>query len=245
MKTGVFDSKLNFHELPFYEIEGLCDTIVKTAIEKSEELKMKYEKYKKNITRFSASFEFCLHELGWMLYDPFEIGNDEVLFSNGERCYIASVKFIKKEGFDRKKINYPEVGYPRLDDNTIGYDPNISITSINEGIVDEYGYVDSKFTDSIDTLAEIEVMFENMKSEASYLEYLRQKAFYPSKLEYITSRPNTISAKKLADGNISLQFVSENTGKVENFINRLREQDMLAEYIPIKGNEETSIMKVA
>ncbi len=88
-------------------------------------------------------------------------------------------------------------------------------------------------------------MFENMRSEASYLEYLRQKAFYSSKLEYITSRPNTISAKKLADGNISLQFVSENNGKVENFINRLREQDMLAEYIPIKGNEETSIMKVA
>ena len=47
MKTGVFDSKLNFHELPFYEIEGLCDTIVKTAIEKSEELKKKYEKKKK------------------------------------------------------------------------------------------------------------------------------------------------------------------------------------------------------
>ena len=88
-------------------------------------------------------------------------------------------------------------------------------------------------------------MFENMRSEASYLEYLRQKAFYSSKLEYITSRPNTISAKKLDDGNISLQFVSENNGKVENFINRLREQDMLAEYIPIKGNEETSIMKVA
>lgn len=245
MKTGVLDSKMNFHELPFYEIEGLCEEIAAKAASLSNDYREKYEDYKKNITRFSASFEFCLHELGWMLYDPFSLGNDEVLFSNGERCYIASMDYVTKEGFNRKDVQNKEVGYPRLDDTTIGYDPNISITSINNGIVDSEGYVDSSFADSLDTLADIEVMFENISSREAYQTYMSSKPYYQTKLEYITSRPNTMSARKLPDGNISLQFVSENTGKVEEFINRLKSQDMLAEYIPIKSNEETSIVKVA
>ncbi|MCX4248857.1 MAG: hypothetical protein OSJ65_03745 [Bacilli bacterium] len=245
MKTGVLDSKMNFHELPFYEIEGLCEKIAEKSASLSDDYKEKYEEYKKNITRFSAAFEFCLHELGWMLYDPFTLGNDEVLFSNGERCYIASMDFVKKEGFNRKDVQNKEVGYPRLDDTTIGYDPNISITSINQGIVDSEGYVDSSFADSLDTLADIEVMFENISSKDAYQMYMSSKNYYQTKLEYITSRPNTMSAQKLPDGNISLQYVSENNGKVLEFINRLKSQDMLAEYIPIKSNEETSIVKAA
>lgn len=245
MKTGMYDSKLGFHNLPFYEIEGLCEAIANKSSELSEEYKAKYEEYKKNITRFSPSFEFCLHELGWMLYDPFSLGEEEVLFSNGNRCYITSLDFVSKPGFDRKSINEENFGYPRLEDRTIGYDPNISITSINKGIVDERGYVDSNFADSIDILADIEVMMENMKSEEAYNEYLESRVHYPSKLEYLTSRPNRMKAEKLPDGNISLEFVSENDGKVQDFIDRLKNADMLAEYIPIKANEETSLMKAA
>lgn len=245
MTTGVFDSKMNFHELPFYEIEGLCDRIASKACELSDEYKEKYSEYQKNITRFSASLEFCLHELGWMIYDPLSLGEDEVLFSNGSRSYISSLEYVKNPNFDRKSIQDDNFGYPRLDDDTIGFDPNISITSVNSGIVDEEGYVDSGFVDSLDTLAEIEIMTENIRSEEAYKEYLETRYLYPSRLEYITSRPNTLKAEKLPDGNISLQYVSENSGKVEDFINRLRNADMLAEYIPIKANEETSIMKVA
>lgn len=245
MKTGMFDSKKNFHELPFYEIEGLCEAIVNKACELSEEYKAKYEEYQKNITRFSAPFEFCLHELGWMLYDPLLTGKDEVLFSNGSRSYVATVNFVSSPDFNRKSINDENFGYPRLEDETIGFDPNISITSINSGIVDSGGYVDSTFADSIDTLAEIEVMMENIRSEEAYNEYMENRHLFPSKLEYITSRPNTLKAEKLPDGNISLQFVSENTGKVEEFIDRLKKTNMLAEYIPIKTNDETSLMKAA
>lgn len=245
MKTGMLDSKLNFHEIPFYEIEGLCEKIASKSSELSYEYKAKYDEYKANITRFSSAFEFCLHELGWMLYDPFSLGKDEVLFSNGSRCYIASLKYVKTPGFDRKSINEEEFGYPRLYDREIGYDPNISITSINNGIVDEKGYVDSAFTDSIDVLADIEVMMENIRSEESYNEYMASRLLYPSKLEYLTSRKNTMKAEKLPDGNISLQFVSENDGKVLNFIERLKKTDMLAEYVPIKANEDTSLMRSA
>lgn len=245
MKTGMFDSKMNFHELPFYEIEGLCRTIAEKSSELNEEYKARYEEYKTKITRFSPAFEFCLHELGWMLYDPFSIGEDEVLFSNGERCYVTSLEYVKTPGFKRASINEPNFGYPRLEDSAIGYDPNISITSINNGIVDERGYVDSGFADSIDVLADIEVMMENIKSEESYGTYMESRYLYPSKLEYLTSKPNTMKAEKLPDGNISLQFVSENNGKVQNFIERLKNADMLAEYIPIKASEETSLMRAA
>lgn len=245
MKAGMLDSKKNFHELPFYKIEGLCEAIVKKSCELSEEYQAKYKEYQANITRFSAPFEFCLHELGWMLYDPFSLGNDEVLFSNGKRCYVASLEYVSSPEFDRKSVNDENFGYPRLDDANIGYDPNISITSINEGIVDGLGYVDSKFADSIDTLADIEVMMENIGSEEAYRGFIASRHFYTSKLEYLTSRPNTLKASKLPDGNISVEFVSENDGKVEDFINRLKNADMLAEYVPIKTNEDTSIMKVA
>lgn len=244
MKTGVLDNRLGFHELPFYEIEGLCNEIVKTAVSKSEKYKELYEEYKKNITRFSPAFEFCIHELGWMLYDPFCLGNDEVLFSNGKHCYVASTSYIEKPDFDRHSVDNPEVGYPTLTDAAIGYDPEIKTDSINEGIVDELGYVDSGFANSLDTLAEIEVMFSMMKDKNAYEEYIQNKDLYTTKLDYITSKKNVISAKKLEDGSVSIGFVSENDGKVQDFIERLREEDKLADYIPLVANTETSL-KVA
>ena len=245
MKTGVLDSRLEFHELPFYEIEGLCNEIVATAISKSEEYRAKYEEYKNNITRFSPAFEFCLHELGWMLYDPFCLGTDEVLFSNGHRCYIASINYVKKEGFDRHSITNENVGYPRLDDQVVGYDPNIQVDSIKEGIVDEKGYVDGSFVDSLYTLAEIEVMFNNIKDKEAYLDFMRSKNQYETKLDYLTSKKNVIAAKKLEDGSVSIRFVSENDGKVQEFIDNLKESGKLADFTPIVGNENTNLMKAA
>ena len=245
MKTGVFDSRLEFHELPFYEIEGLCDAIVATAVAKSEDYRLKFEEYKKNITRFSASFEFCMHELGWMLYDPFCIGEDEVLFSNGNRCYVASVNYVSKEGFDRHSITNESVGYPRLEDSVIGYDPNISVDSIKEGIVDSKGYVDSSFTDSLNTLAEIEVMFDNISDEEAYLDYMRSKDQYATKLDYLTSKKNVIAAKKLDDGSVSIRYVSENDGKVADFIDSLKATDKVADFIPREADENKNIMIAA
>lgn len=245
MKTGVMDSRLEFHELPFYEIEGLCNAIVKTAIEKSEKYKELYEEYEKKVTRFSPAFEFCIHELGWMLYDPFTLGNDEVLFSNGKRCYVASMNYITQPNFDRHNIDNPNVGYPVLYDETIGYDPNIAIESIKEGIVDEQGYVDSGFTESLETLAELEVMFKLMKDKEAYEEYLASRDMYATKLDYITSKENVISAKKLEDGSMTIGYASENNGKVADFINRLKAEDKLAEYIPLVANQDTALLKTA
>lgn len=245
MKTGLLDSRLDMHELPFYEIEGLCENIVQTAITKSEKYRETYEEYKRKITRFSPAFEFCMHELGWMLYDPFCLGQDEVLFSNGHRCYLASLDYVKTPGFDRKKIDNEEMGFPRLDDETVGYDPKISVDSIKEGIVDSKGYIDCGFTDSLGTLAEIMVMNENIKDKEAYLDCLRSREDYPTRLDYLTSKKNVIAAKKLEDNTVSLRYVSENDGLVQEFIDRLRETNQLADLIPIIGNEDTHLMKTA
>ena len=245
MKTGMLDSRLEMHELPFYEIEGLCNAIVETAVKKSEDYRAKFEEYKRKITRFSPAFEFCLHELGWMLYDPFCLGNEEVLFSNGKRFYVASVDYVKKEGFNRTDINNDSVGYPRLEDKVVGYDRAINDDAINEGIVDSRGYVDVGFTDSLYTLAEIEVMNENIGNKESYEDFLKNRDNFETTLDYLTSKPNVIAAKKLADGTICLRFVSENDGLVQDFIDRIQGEGKLAEFIPVVKDEETHIMKAA
>lgn len=244
MKTGVLDSRLEFHELPFYEIQGLMQNIVETATKKSKKYQKIYSDYKKKITRFSPELEFCLHELGWMIYDPFLQGNDEVLFSNGSRCYLASKDYVLQKGFDRHRVN-SDLGYPILTDEFVKYDPHLNISNIDEGIIDSKGYVDAGFTDSLDTLAEIEVMEETIRDKNMYLDYLRSKDTYNTKLEYITSKKNVISARKLEDGSITLQYVSENDGLVEDFINRAKQENKIAELIPITQEEERSIMKAA
>lgn len=244
MKIGVLDSKLEFHELPFYEIQGLMKKIVETATKKSKKYQNIYSEYEKNITRFSPEVEFCLHELGWMICDPFLQGNDEVLFSNGERCYLASREYVLRDGFDRHSINV-DLGYPMLTDATVKYDPKIKLDSIDEGIIDSKGYVDAGFTDSLDTLAEIEVMEETIANKDAYYDYLKYKDTYTTKLEYITSKKNVISAKKLEDGSLTIQFISENDGKVQSFIDRAKNENRIAELIPITQEENRSIMKAA
>lgn len=244
MKAGVLDSKLEYHELPFYEIEGLMKKIVETATQKSAKYQKIYSSYKEKITRFSPELEFCLHELGWMLYDPFLQGNDEVLFSNGTRCYLASREYVLKKGFDRHSIDV-DLGYPILTDENIKYDSEISLDNIDEGIIDSKGYVDSHFTDSLDTLAEIEVMENTIGNKEAYEDYLQNKDIYPTKLEYITSKKNVIAAKKLEDGSLTLQFVSENDDKVQDFIDRAKSEHKIAELIPMTQEENRSIMKSA
>ena len=72
------------HELEFYDIQGLAEKLVETA--KGNETLKEYfaANFKSKITRVSPEFEFLIHKLGWMLKDPFNLGEDEWLFSNGK-----------------------------------------------------------------------------------------------------------------------------------------------------------------
>lgn len=247
MKIGVIDSLGEFHELPFYKIQELSEVITKTAIDKSSEYKTKFEeKYDGKITRFSKEFEFCIHELGWMLYDPFCEGKDEVLFSNGERTYVASMSFVKQDGFNRRSITNQNVGYPILTDETIQYNRDLNtIDGIEDGIIDEQGYVSASFVPSLNDLAQIELMYSMMRDEEVYKDYMAHKDEYATSLEYVTSKKNVISVSRLEDGTYTLGFVSENDGKVASFIEALKASGKLAELKPIIQNGDGVIMKAA
>lgn len=244
--TGVIDSKGDFHNLYFYKIQELCEVMVNTAILDSDDLKIKYEtEYKGKITRFSSEVEFCLHELGWMIYDPFCQERDEVLFSNGNRCYVASTKYVKKVGFDRKKVNNDKIGFPLLTDEAIDYQEDLAnIDKINEGIVDERGFISAKFLPNMNDLASIVLMFDLIKNEEKYNDYINHKDEYANALEYLTSKKNVISIKKLENGTFALEFVSENDGKVQSFIDNLEKMNKVAELVPLVLDEPSVGLKV-
>ena len=77
MKHGLIQPNGRMHELHMYQIEGLCKAMMETAIKDEKYAAVYEEKYKGKYTYFSEALEFCLHELGWMLYDPFVTGKDE------------------------------------------------------------------------------------------------------------------------------------------------------------------------
>lgn len=237
--TGVFDVKGNFHELYFYKIQGLFEVMTKVAIEASSELKEKYEKeYKGKITRFSSELEFCLHELGWMIFDPFCRGKDEVLFSNGKRSYIASTNYVSTPDFDRKKIDNEDVGFPLLTDEYVCYDSELKhYDKMDGGIIDEEGYVSSFFLPSMEDLATLELMHKMVGDEKTYTDYLMHKDEFSSSLEYLTSKKNVIGIKKLNDGKCTLEFVSENDGKVQQFIEELEREGYIEKFVPFVPSE--------
>lgn len=242
MKTGVIDSRGEFHELPFYEIQGLCEKVAQTAAELVPGHKYDLEDMGKEYTRFSKELEFCLHKLGWYLYDPFLEGKDQVLISNGERCYLCSMEFVKKEGFRRESITNTKIGFPALTDKNVGYDKTLNPDSVKtEGIVDAKGYVDSEFAGSLESLAEIELMHELIADKDAYEEYMKNRDMYENALSYLTSRENVIAAKKVGD-KISLSYVSDNDGVVANFIEKLDVTDRLAELTPIVANTSRDVM---
>ncbi len=237
--TGVFDTEGNFHELYFYKLQGLFETMTKAACEADNQLKEKFEKeYKNKITRFSCELEFCLHELGWMIFDPFCRGKDEVLFSNGKRSYVASVDYVKAPGFNRKNVDNEETGFSILTDEYVSYDPELkNYEAMDGGIIDELGYVSSFFMPSMEDLATLELMHKMIKDEKSYIDYLMHKDEFAGALEYLTSKKNVIAIKKLDDGSCTLEFVSENDGKVQKFIDKIEKENKIAEFVPLVVEE--------
>lgn len=248
---GVYDTNKKFHKLDFYKMQGLFEEMTKAACNASPEMKKLYEKeYKGKITRFSSELEFCLHELGWMIYNPFCEQVDEgpsfdpehpkgnVLFSNGKRTYISSGGYIMKPDFDRKSIDVEETGFPKLTDEYVGYDANLKdYDAMNAGIIDEQGYVSSFFLPSMEELATLELLHKMIKDKETYEDYMLHKDEFANALDYLTSQKNVIAIKKLNDGSCTLEYVSENDGKVQQFIDELKAKDKIAEFVPLVVEE--------
>lgn len=232
-----FDGK-SFQQLYVYEIRNLCDEMVRALLESDKpdekHLKDKYNnEYANKCTRFSPSVEFCIHELHMMIKDPLCLGNGEVLASNGKRAYLISEATFNSEGFDVTAVTKEDIGRPVLNDETVGYDPNITnLSLITKGIVDSDGYVDSSFVGSITSLGEIVLMDKLFSDKALYEDYIANRVYFSSPLEFITSKPNCIAIAK-ENERYKLRYVSENDGKVQNFIDTLEQKDLIEENLPL------------
>lgn len=248
MKHGMVDPKGVLHELAAYEIEGLCKAMMQTAIESDENYRKAYEdKYKNRFTYFSEALEFCVHELGWKLYDPFCLGKEEVLFSNGSRSYVAPLSKLQEPGFDPKKVTATDIGYCVLTDKDVNADRTLTnINYYDDGIVSDRGFVSSSFVNGdLNSLAQVILMHEFIKSKEMYDHYLANRHHYTSQLDYLTSLANVIAIDKQENGKFSIRFVSENDGKVLDFINALTMSGMLQDLEMMKTPEAGKPMEVA
>lgn len=240
-----FDGK-NFQKLYVYEIKNLCEEMVRTLLSSDKpdtnNLKQKFnDEYASKCTRFNPSIEFCIHELHMAIKDPLCFGNEEVLISNGKRAYFVSSATYNSEGFDINNINREDIGMPILTDETINYDPTLkNYSTYNNGIIDEDGYIDNSFVENSSSLGEIILMHKLFADKSVYDDYMKTKQFYKSPLEYITSRPNCIAVSKIND-KFNLQFVSENDGRVKEFINELTSND-LTDDLPLVGAQNITPM---
>lgn len=223
MLGKLIDQQGNVLEIEFYKIQNLCEVMVDAAINNSRVLRVEFEdEYLSRMTRFSPEFEFCLHRLGWMLYDPYCLGKDEVLFSNGERSYVANSEFVKQEGFNRFAVKNDKVGYARLTDELIKYDDSLNkINDYTVGIVDEEGYVDAGFVSNVVNLADVIVMSKLIQDESFFKEYVRDGKNYANSLLFLLSRKNTLVVRHLSDGKFQMKGDKESTGMIRNFVDKL------------------------
>ena len=245
IKYGVVGPNKELKELYMFEIKGLFEQLMKVAIENDEEYKRVYEeKYAGKYNCFSEAIEFCLHELGWMIYNPFANGKKDVLFSNGENTYVTTLERVQEEGFDRLSITAP--GMPRLTDENVSYDKTLTkLETYDDGIVTEKGYVSATpFREDLNILTRMMLLHEMAGNEKLYNHFLENRPKYTSALDYFTSFPNVIAVDKLENGQYLVRFVSENDGRVLDFINGLIISGNMANYDPMIVEEQPSSLKM-
>lgn len=250
MKHGLIDPTGKLHELHMYQIEGLCKAMMATAIKDEKYAQVYEEKYNGKYTYFSEALEFCLHELGWMLYDPFVTGKPEeqanVLFSNGEECYVTSYQEAISPEFDRLSKNNSAAAIKRLTDENVSYDKTLTkLDEYDDGIVTEQGYISSMFLgENLNKLSLLMILHRMIHDKDLYDDYLQNRPLYKDALSYLTAFPNVIAVDRQSNGQFLLSFVSENDGRVLDFINALTMSGRMANYDPAPIVEETVTPKM-
>lgn len=244
MKHGLIDPTGRLHELHMYQIEGLCKVMMETAIKDEKYSGVYEEKYKGKYTYFSEPLEFCLHELGWMLLDPFVTGKEDVLFSNGHQCYITSLEKATSPEFDRLSIQRDDIAIKALTDETVSYDKTLNeIEKYDDGIVTEQGYISAKFLgEDLNKLARLMILHRMIHDKDLYDDFLENRPHYSSALDYLTAFPNVIAVDRLDNGQFLVRFVSENDGRVLDFINALNMRGLMANYDPAPIEEAGPIL---
>ena len=238
MDTGIITPTGVEEKMPLFQIGPYLVGVVREAISKDMLANAKYQFMRSKITRFSPEVIFALTDLGYKIVAPFARSRDNVLFSNGGSLFIASKNYVFGRYFDPEKLKDVD-GIQVPTDEVIEYDKNITnIDNIKNGIVDNNGYVDSTYLDKVtekdpanssnDLLASFLLMNDMLFSERLYKDVLSSRKKMTD-LEYITSKPNCICIKRDGD-KFNLSYVSDNLGKVGNFIQKLKDEHLIAKY---------------
>ncbi len=238
MDTGIITPNGVFENMAMFQIGPYLTGVVREAIKTDMFLNAKYVFMKDKVTRFNPEVMFALTDLGFKIVAPFAKSRDNVLFSNGGALFVASKNYVLGRYFNPELLKDTE-GIQVPTDEIIKYDPNLSnVDNITEGIIDDYGYVDSTYLSNVtnrqpgesrnELLASFLLMNDMLFNERLYKDVLvnRKKK---TDLEFITSKPNCVCIKKDPNG-FAISYVSDNTGKVGDFIKKLEEKNLIARY---------------
>lgn len=225
----------NLHEINFYDIQQLCETMVNVAME-NPELRERYETfYARKITKFSPELQFCIHELGLTIYDPFNRGKDEYLFSNGNRSFVTAAANLNKEKLNRRAVNIQNMGFPIMTDELLHVDKSLnSLENINSGIIDNDSYIDTRCVTNKEIFAQIYLMDLLASNKEIYEHYMAHKGEYPTTLDYLINALGMASVDLNEQGEIELSYtenVNEGTKDIVDFIT----EGSLVEETPAMG----------
>jgi len=237
MDTGIITPTGVVENMPLFQIGPYLTGVVREAIKKDMFLNAKYVYMKENMRRFNPDVMFALTDLNYKIIAPFAKSRDSVLFSNGGSLFVASKNYILGRYFNPELLKDKD-GIQIPTDETIGYSSDFDVEKMNEGIIDDLGYVDSGYLTNVtnttpgqsnnELLASFLLMNDMLFSERIYKDALSNRK-NKTDLEFITSKPNCICIKKTGDG-FSITYVSENTGKVGALINKMEEDGLISQY---------------
>lgn len=217
--AGLRDPQGAIHELPFYEIDGLCERLM-NVVSNTDQYEQSAKKMQREVTRLSSALEFLIHELHWSLLDP----------------------YCKTEAYELKSDDLPV-----MTDELIGYSSELDPTKIVEGIIDDKGFISfERFTDK-EQAASIILMHEMIKNEELYSKYTRARILNRNLTAYdfLVSIPNVVGIKRPnpSEEKFILNYVSANQGKVAEFVEYLKATNKLVE-LDVKTQPETDLMEV-
>jgi len=238
MDTGIITPTGVIEYMPLFQIGPYLTGVVREELKKDPIMNAKYVFMKEKIKRFDPNVIFALTDLGYKIIAPFAKSRDNVLFSNGGTLFVASKNYVLGRYFKPELLNDKD-GIQVPTDETIKYDIDLmNLSEMNEGIIDNRGYVDSSYLDNVtektpgktsnELLASFLLMNDMLFSEHVYKDVISNRK-KQTDLEYLTSKPNCICIKR--DGEkFNLSYVSENSGKVDFFIKKLEEYKLIAKY---------------
>ena len=238
MDTGIITPTGVEEKMPLFQIGPYLVGVVRNAIKDDMILNAKYQYMRQCITRFSPEVILALTDLNYKIVAPFAKSVNNVLFSNGGALFMASKNYVCGRYFKPEQLPDSD-GYPIPTDEMIKYDKELAnIDNIQCGIIDNNGYVDSTFLDPVTKvdpgrtsnvlLASLLLMNDMLFYEPLYKDALKNRKKM-NDLEYMTSKPNCICIQRDGD-KFNLSYVSDNLGKVGNFIQKLKDQQLIAKY---------------